>query len=197
MNITLDANDLSAVNLFADVKTSKSCQYSQKNNECVDSLKVYANQRLGVASEVAAAKALGVFYNGNLLTPLSKGDLAPNIEVRATKHRNGYLTLRKGDLDTSKFILVIANDELTEFRIAGWILGILGKKEQYYRLQGSTIETFNVPQSKLQPIEELKILMGNYATKQFDYFSSSTMRSKSSRIRRSSFQNSFAFGEQA
>ena len=197
MNITLDANDLRTVELFAHIKTSKSSQYSQKNNEYVDTQKVFANQRLGVASEVAAAKALGIFYNGNLHTPLEKGDLASNIEVRATKHRDGYLTLRKGDLDTSKFILVIANDELTEFRIAGWILGILGKKEQYYRLQGSTIETFNVPQSKLQPIEELKILMGNYETKQFDYFSSSTMRSKSSRIRRSSFQNSFAFREQA
>lgn len=197
MNITLDESDLRAVEFFAHIKTSISCQYSQQNNQYVDCQKVFANQMLGVASEAAAAKALGIFYNGNLLKPLEKGDLAPNIEVRATKHRNGYLTLRKGDLDTSKFILVIANNDLTEFKIAGWTLGIFGKKESYHRLQGSTMETFNVPQSKLQPIEELKILMGNYETKQFDYFSRSTMRSQPSRIRRSSFQNSFAFGQQA
>ena len=107
-------------------------------------------------SELAVAKALGVY-----LSPDNSGrsDMSLNgtsVEVRRTEHANGALILKPKDRADAVFILVTGR--CPDYRLAGWIWGHSARREEWKREGHATSPpTWWVPQSALRPVSEFRI----------------------------------------
>ena len=109
----------------------------------------------GACAEHAVANALGIKFVGTVDTFKSCGDVGP-YEVRSSRHENGRLIIRPDDRSSSIFIL--ATGIAPHFKIRGWIKAAEAKKRDdwFYSLERSRPPAWNVPQSALRPIAELK-----------------------------------------
>jgi hypothetical protein len=111
----------------------------------------------GALGEMAACKALGVFWDGSVNTFKTKPDIPPNIQVRtrpADCDKVKYdLIVRSSDKDTDTFVLVAGQRET--FVVRGWITGKLAKNQSYSRNYDGHEQAWFVPRDALRPIEEL------------------------------------------
>lgn len=105
----------------------------------------------GCMGEMAVAKALGLFWNGDI------GDLgAPDVdglEVRTSSRLDGDLIMHPRDKDNAYYILVTGVNG--RYQIHGYIEGRYGKNEKYWSDPAGGRPAFFVPQSVLNPIEFL------------------------------------------
>lgn len=107
----------------------------------------------GAMGECAVAKALNLYWNGNLgnLQATDVGEL----EVRTSSYKGGMLALHPKDKNVSIFIHV--NGVNGKYKIHGWCYGKEGKKDIYWNdLFNNKRPAFFVPNSILKPIEELR-----------------------------------------
>jgi hypothetical protein len=115
----------------------------------------------GALGELAACKALGVFWDGSVNTYKTKPDIAPNIQVRTRPvddARTTYdLIVRKSDKDTDTFVLVTGQRET--FVVRGWITGKMAKLPEYVKNYDGHEEAWFVPRTALRPISELASLL--------------------------------------
>jgi hypothetical protein len=115
----------------------------------------------GALGELAACKALGVFWDGSVNTYRKKPDIPPNIQVRtrpADEPRLQYdLIVRKSDKDSDAFVLVAGQRDT--FVVRGWISGKDAKSPDFLRNYDGHEEAWFVPRSALRPIEELSQAM--------------------------------------
>lgn len=111
----------------------------------------------GACGEAAVAKHLNIFYNGNIgnLSACDVNNNTLNLQVRTGLRYNGDLILHKSDKDNNIFILVCGKAPI--FRIMGWIKGMDGKKEKYWRDPAGNRPAYFVPQTVLKPMETLQI----------------------------------------
>ena len=106
----------------------------------------------GCCGEMAAAKALGVFWTG-ALGNLRSPDIGQRIQVRASTLRDARLILHKDDDDAAAFVLVIGT--IPEYLLAGWVLGADGKQESYWTDPKGGRPAYFVPQARLRPMSTL------------------------------------------
>jgi len=107
----------------------------------------------GAAGEIAAAKALGVFWGGSVNTFKSEGDIG-NLEIRTTSTKNNRLIVRNGDNDNAIFVLVVGR--APTYEVVGWMRGKDAKQEKYVSAPGGRPPAYFVPRSDLNPIESLR-----------------------------------------
>jgi len=105
----------------------------------------------GACGELAAARALGRYWNGSINTFKDDGDIGYNLEVRTTHYQNGCLIVRPADKDESIYLLVIG--VAPRYRVVGWIVGGKAKTPEWLssRPDGRPAAWF-VPQHALHPI---------------------------------------------
>jgi hypothetical protein len=105
----------------------------------------------GALGECAVAKALGIYWNGNI----DKFD-APDVgilEVRTSSGEHDRLILHPEDDGSAIFILAIGINGAYELK--GWMLGRVGQLDKYWTDPGTGRPAFFVPQEDLYPIETL------------------------------------------
>lgn len=105
----------------------------------------------GAAAEMAAAKALGVYWPAST-DPDYQGDIGTAqtgmFHVRSTNWNGGHLLLHHSDPDDALFVLVVG--EAPCFRLAGWIRAGDGKRAELWRGDIPN-PCFMVPQRELNP----------------------------------------------
>jgi len=109
----------------------------------------------GACGEAAVAKAMNVFYNGNMgdLTACDVNNSERNIEVRTRAQDWHDLIIHPSDKDDSAYILITG--KAPSFTIQGWILGMNGKQQEFWKDPAGGRPAFFVLKSKLRPINEL------------------------------------------
>lgn len=110
----------------------------------------------GALGEMAFAKALGVYWNGNI-GALKAGDVG-FFEVRTTSNSTGRLILHPTDKDNSFYVLMIGVNGL--YHAKGFIRGTAGKKPEYWEdPTGQGRPAFFVPWHALHPIEHIQRML--------------------------------------
>lgn len=102
-------------------------------------------------AEIAVAKYLRKYWAGS--NRFSDPDIAPDIEVRWTKHENGRLIVRSEAPNERRYVLV--RGALPDYEIVGWILAGDAKQEKYLDNPNQDGECYWVPGDDLRPMSEL------------------------------------------
>lgn len=111
----------------------------------------------GACGEMALAKYLGVFWDGNMGN-FKAADVGA-LQVRTTQRAAGSLILHPGDKDEDVFILVLSHN-LPSFLLRGWIYGHEGKVQKWWRDGTEGRPAFFVPQSALHDMSTLPVAQG-------------------------------------
>ena len=104
----------------------------------------------GACGEMAAAKFLGVYWNGSINTYRKGGDLGANIEVK-TRSRHDYdLLVRTYDVAKPK-VYVLVTGNAPDFRVRGWIVldGPQDCKDEWLKTYANRPEAWFIPVSAL------------------------------------------------
>ena len=105
----------------------------------------------GCLGEWAVAKGLGRYPSG--LFRFRESDLGDRIEVRTRPETWHDLLLHKEDDDKSRFVLAIGFNG--EYDISGWVLGLEGKLDEYWKDPAGGRPAYFVPSKELHPFSEL------------------------------------------
>lgn len=109
----------------------------------------------GAAGELAAAKALGVYWPATVGTFHREGDLGPGVEVR-TRARHDYdLILRDDDNPESAYILVTGT--LPHYRVHGWAR-MQDVLPEHRKTHGDRPAAWFLPACVLHPLADLPAL---------------------------------------
>lgn len=101
----------------------------------------------GACGEMAAAKALGMFWSGSINTFKDGGDIGRSIQVRTRSRLDYDLIVRPDDPLDAVFILVLGM--APKFDVAGWILGGAARREEWLASHGGRPEAWFVPRGAL------------------------------------------------
>lgn len=104
----------------------------------------------GACGEMAAAKAMGVYWSPTVNTFKSGFDVG-NWQVR-TRSRHDYdLLIRDGDDPSQNYILVTG--ACPSYRVHGWITGQAARRPEWRQTHGGRPAAWFVPQNALHPID--------------------------------------------
>lgn len=151
MNIVLTPSEYLQAHLGAGLrftarrKTSSVRAYGQAAN--------LNDEILGVASEMAVAKALNVFYTASPGRP-DRDDVA-GLQVRCTTRQNGSLIVHPADPDELVCVLVLADLDRLSFTVAGWMRTAEAKRQEWWRTDTGRPAYF-VPQHELRSAATLR-----------------------------------------
>lgn len=110
----------------------------------------------GACGELAAAKAIGVYWHGsinNWTLPDITGRWS--IEVRTTARQSGRLIVRPEDSDESLFVHVTGL--APAYTVHGWISGADAKRPEWLHAPADRPAAYFVPSQALRPISDLQI----------------------------------------
>lgn len=110
----------------------------------------------GAAGEIAAAKALGIYWGGSVNTFRSQNDIG-KFEVRTATQSNYRLIVREQDKDSNVYILVTGS--APSFDVRGWVYGKEAKVHKYLNAPVGRPAAYFVPQSDLRSIDELRLML--------------------------------------
>jgi hypothetical protein len=156
------------------------CRINGRKDRWQDDESGWNNHIEGAAGEIAAAKALGMYWNGSVNTFQSGGDVG-NIQIRTRikpserklrwLRREGSpeaelapyrLIVRNSDRDADVFVLVVSLMPLPEYMVVGWTFGAHAKRQEFEDDPGGLkMPAYFVPptHSIIQPIETLRTLL--------------------------------------
>ena len=97
------------------------------------------------------AKYLGVYWQGNIGN--LRADDVGEFQVRTCQKDHHCLILHKKDPDNRIFISV--KDSCPKFILRGWIRGVDGKQEKFWKDPKGDRPAYFVPVASLQPMESL------------------------------------------
>ncbi len=123
-----------------------------KKRDWVEDLEMHVK---GVIGEFAAAKVLGLNFNGSVDTFQSETDLDGNIEVRFRSNPNWDLIIRPTDRNEDKKIVLVRGMPPGAIEVVGWIYGRDARKEEWWQNYGNLKPAWFVPASAMRPIEEI------------------------------------------
>jgi hypothetical protein len=105
----------------------------------------------GALGELAAAKALNVYWPASVNAPKNEPDLPPYWQVRTAERPGSRLIVREDDADDQRFVLVVG--VCPDYTVVGWILGGDAKRDEWIEdLGGRGHPCWAVPQSALEPV---------------------------------------------
>jgi hypothetical protein len=112
---------------------------------------------LGAAGELAAAKALGMFWPGHVNQYKSVADILPNVEVRHRTKPEYDLIVREDDDPSRIYVMTQAEKlDLPKIEVVGWIKGADAKKPEWLQHHGGWKPAYFVPRCFLFSMEALK-----------------------------------------
>lgn len=113
---------------------------------------------IGTLGEAAAAKGTGRYWPAGSTTLDYGGDIG-GVHVRARRHDYGpdtHLLLHPDDADDAPHLLVVPVRMPRRFRLAGWIWGRDGKRDNYWRPGGFDGRScWAIPERELEAVELL------------------------------------------
>jgi hypothetical protein len=112
----------------------------------------------GACGEMAAAKALGVYWTPTVNTFQIGGDVG-ELQVRTRSKSDYELLVRDADKTGSIFILVRGLAPV--FDVVGWLRGGDAKRPEWRKGHGGRPPAYFVPDAALQPIDSLARLGGS------------------------------------
>jgi len=104
----------------------------------------------GALGEIAAAKALNVYWDGSVNT--FKADDLTGIQVRTRSKPDYELIIRPEDSEESVWVLVTG--KYGTYTVRGWIRGKDAKRQEWLANHGNRPPAYFVPTDALKPIEE-------------------------------------------
>lgn len=107
----------------------------------------------GALGELAAAKALGIFWPASVNTYHTTGDLGPGLEVRTAGKPDYGLVIRDADPE-GKYILVTG--EMPVYLVHGWAFRSDVKPEHRRELGNGRPAPFIIPQVELRDLSDLR-----------------------------------------
>jgi hypothetical protein len=107
----------------------------------------------GAAGEMAAAKALGRYWQMPVSTFKKGGDVG-ELQIRTRSQHNYDLIVRDDDRDGDLFVLVTGR--IPRFAVHGWIRGGDAKRAEWRKQYDAHEPAFFVPQGELRPLVELE-----------------------------------------
>jgi hypothetical protein len=106
---------------------------------------------VGAQGEMAAAKALGIYWPASVNAGKEEPDFGDNWQVRTLASHHYDLIVRDNDRDDHRYLLVTGDGP--EFVVHGWILGVDAKNPEWRRDRGDrNAPAFWVPQTELIPV---------------------------------------------
>ena len=108
----------------------------------------------GAAGEMAAAKALNIYWSATVNTFKKGGDLGDRIQVRTRSKHDYELLVHPSDRDDDVFVLVTGKSP--HFLVHGWISGRDAKQTAYLKTHGGRDPAYFVPHRALHKLDELK-----------------------------------------
>lgn len=112
----------------------------------------YGIHVIGALGEMAAAKALGVYFDATVGTFKSRPDLE-GIEVRTRTNHDWDLLVRDNDDPEAVFLLVTGDTRA--FKVWGWAYGHEAMQDRYVQTYGGRRPAFFMPKADLHPLQEL------------------------------------------
>lgn len=107
----------------------------------------------GACGEMAAAKALGHYWNASVNT-FAEGDVG-EFQVRTSRSKAPMLVVREQNSPDDIYILV--HGAAPDFHVLGWMKGRDAMKKKYFRkLDPRRPPVYAVSPSDLKPLEDLK-----------------------------------------
>jgi hypothetical protein len=101
----------------------------------------------GACGELAAAKGLGVFWDGSINT-FKRPDL-PGVQVRTRSRHEYELIVRDDDAPGARFLLVTG--QCPRYCVRGWILGADARRDAWRQTHGDREPAYFVPHAALHP----------------------------------------------
>lgn len=157
MFVTLDEKDTVLATAVANLR-NKSQRDAKRRDGLVKGSSLGRDLQ-GALAELAAAKALNLPWDGKWL-PVSvwdtwkiHGNDVGKLEIRSTERFDGRLILHPTDKDFSPYLLITSEAHPT-YHLVGWIYGIDGKIEKYWR-DNVPRPCYMVPQNDLKSIDDL------------------------------------------
>lgn len=117
---------------------------------------------VGTRGELAVAKALNLFWSGNV-GDYKAIDVGGLFEVRAVEDPSRRLIIHDEDKDEPPFILAIQH-EPTRWELRGWVHGHEAKRPEFFKdPTGKGRHAYFVAHAFLRPMKELVALYGLHA----------------------------------
>lgn len=114
-----------------------------------------AEEIVGVCGELAAARALNVFWYPSVNTFHAVSDLPGGIEVRSTTKTTGRVSLIVRDNDPVDRVYVLVTGEPPDMNVVGWISGADARSDEFRCNPNGDRPAWFVPVSRLAPINVL------------------------------------------
>lgn len=151
MEVTLDKFEMIQAGLIGVIRQAESISRKHRNKFAPpeDPFGIHV---LGSMGEMAAAKALGMYYGGTV-NQFKKPDIGELYQIRTSNKPDQPMVVRDGDADDEVFIMVTG--PAPTFTLKGWLWGKEAKKEKYIRNPGGRGPAYFVGQDELHPMSEL------------------------------------------
>lgn len=107
----------------------------------------------GAMGEMAAGKALGLYWDGAVNKFTEGGDLGRLIQVRTTKRHTNGLLIRPGDPDEKPFVHVSGKNG--EYRVHGWAFGREAKQACWIFKKPPRPDCFFMPTEEVHDLASL------------------------------------------
>jgi hypothetical protein len=153
INVTLSTQEMMLAAYTGVRRTVLSRAKGSKPAYGLSGLEVWGVDAEGAGGEMAAAKALNLYWDGAVNT-YSRGDVG-ELQIRTSSSHDYKLIVREADSDTDCFVLVTGM--MPEYVIHGWILGKAAKQERWKRAPNNRPPAYFVPQSELLSLDTLEI----------------------------------------
>lgn len=112
----------------------------------------YDRDVVGSQAELAAAKALNLYWSG--IEGVNAPDVGFKVQIRAVTEKTHKLMLQPRDKDDEPFVCVYCRPP--RFALMGWIFARDGKLEKYWGEFGAPGRpAFFIPRSDFRPMPEL------------------------------------------
>jgi hypothetical protein len=151
-----DARDVAERRQISALRSGKQDKYGRRAS-AAENLRVHL---LGAFAELAAARALGVSWDGPVDTYKTGADIGDFIQVRGRSESWHEMIVRPDDQDHHTFFLVTANLDVPSaplrLTVRGWLNGGAAKQRRWWDNKGGRDYAYWVPQQELQPMAMLR-----------------------------------------
>jgi hypothetical protein len=148
MEVTLSWSELLVAYVVAALRQISNIKHGKRDRYGASPEDGFSLHVKGCLGEMAVAKALGIYWCGNLgdFGAADVGDL----QVRTRSRHDQDLIVHPSDKDTDRFILVTGTGD--RFVLQGWCYGEEAKLQAYWKDPAGGRPAYFVPKSALSPM---------------------------------------------